>query len=137
MASSARAVTPPLTAVNRYFEISLYLLVSVGILAVVSTGKLDWVSTLVPPTFLIVKGVRYWRGHVPEISSRVATWLVLAYFLFFPFDLWVISRDLAAGAPNPALYGGLLAAMHLMLFATLVRLYSARMTRDFVFLAML
>ena len=26
---------------------------------------------------------------------RVATGMVLAYFLFFPFDLWVISRNLS------------------------------------------
>ena len=45
---------------------------------------------------------------------------------FSRFDLWVLSRDLAAGAPNPALYSALLAAIHLMLFATLVRLLSAR-----------
>jgi protein-glutamine gamma-glutamyltransferase len=137
MASPARAIAPPLPAVQRYFEISLYLLVTVSVLTVVSTGKLDWASLLVPPALLMVKGVRYWRGHGPELSSRTATWLVLAYFLFFPFDLWIISRDLAAGAPNPALYGGLLAAMHLMLFATFVRLFSARTTRDYVFLAML
>src|ERR1700677_1179879 len=65
----------------------------------------------------------------------MATGLVLAYFLFFPVDLWVVSRDLAQGAPNPALYAALLAAIHLMLFATLVRLFSARTNRDFAFLA--
>ncbi|MGH9702750.1 MAG: transglutaminaseTgpA domain-containing protein, partial [Candidatus Acidiferrales bacterium] len=65
------------------------------------------------------------------------TWMVLLYFLFFPIDLWVVSRNIAAGAPNPALYAGLLASIHLMLFAILVRLYSARTNRDYVFLAML
>ena len=137
MASPARAITPPLTAIQRYFEISLYLLVATSVLAVVSTGKLDWAATLLPPAALMVKGLRFWRGRGPELTSRQATWIVLAYFLFFPFDLWFISRDLAASAPNPALYAGLLSAMHLLLFATIARLYSARTTRDFVFLAML
>jgi transglutaminase-like putative cysteine protease len=63
--------------------------------------------------------------------------LVLAYFLFFPLDLWVLSHDRAAGAPNPALYSALLAAIHLLLFATVIRLYSARTNRDFGFLAVL
>ncbi|MFY9804438.1 MAG: DUF3488 and transglutaminase-like domain-containing protein [Candidatus Acidiferrales bacterium] len=137
MASTARVSAPPLPAVQRYFEVSLFLLVSTGILAVVSTGKLDLFSTVVPVIALGYKAVRLWRGRPPELSVRVATWLVLAYFLFFPFDLWVVSRALSAGAPNPALYSALLAAVHLMLFASLVRLYSARSNRDYAFLAML
>ena len=137
MATFSRALAPPLSAVQRYFEVSLYLLVATSILTVVSTGKLDLVATLVPPAALIFKGIRYWRGRGPELSSRMATGLVLGYFLFFPIDLWIVSRDLAAGAPNPTLYAGLLAAVHLMIFATLVRLFSARTNRDYVFLAML
>ena len=46
----------------------------------------------------------------------------------------LLARTLAAGAPNPALYSALLAAIHLLLFAVLVRLYSARTNRDFAFL---
>jgi protein-glutamine gamma-glutamyltransferase len=126
-----------LPAVQRYFQVSLYLLVSTGVLAVVSTGKLDLFSTLVPPAALIYKGVRMHRGRGPELSTRLATWLVLIYFLVFPLDLWVFSRGLADGAPNPQLYAGLLAAIHLMLFATIVRLYSARTNRDSAFLAAL
>lgn len=128
---------PPLPAVQRYFEISLFLLVSTGVVAIVSTGKLDPVSTFVPPVVLAYKALRLWRGRGPEISSRAATGLVLAYFLFFPFDLWVLSRNLAAGAPNPLMYAALLAAIHLLLFATLVRLCSAHTGRDHAFLALL
>src|ERR1700734_2111816 len=139
MSSTASTTTsaPPLPAVQRYFEVSLFLLVSTGILAVVLTGKLDPISLFVPLIALGYKGFRIWRGRGPEISARVATWLVLAYFLFFPLDLWIFSRSLSAGAPNPALYAALLAAVHLMLFAALVRLYSARTNRDFAFLAVL
>jgi protein-glutamine gamma-glutamyltransferase len=137
MASTARISAPPLPAVQRYFEVSLFLLVSTGILAVISTGKLDPLSTIIPLIALVYKFIRAWRGRGPELSVRVATGLVLAYFLFFPIDLWVISRNLSAGAPNPALYAALLSAIHLMLFATLVRLFSARTNRDFAFLAML
>ena len=137
MASTARISAPPLPAVQRYFEVSLFLLVSTGVLAVITTGKLDPLTTLLAPLALIYKFIRIWRGRGPELSVRVATGLVLAYFLFFPFDLWVISRNLSVGAPNPTLYAALLSAIHLMLFATLVRLFSARTNRDFAFLAML
>ena len=122
---------------QRYFEVSLFLLVATGLLSMVSTGKLDIFSTVVTSAALIYKAMRTWRARGPEISSRVATGLVLAYFLFFPFDIWVISRNLAEGAPNPALYAALLAAVHLLLFAALVRLFSARTNRDYAFLAVL
>jgi transglutaminase-like putative cysteine protease len=137
MSSAASVSAPPVPAVQRYFEVSLFLLVTTGILAVVLTGKLDPISLIVPVIALAYKGFRIWRGRGPEISARVATWLVLSYFLFFPLDLWIFSRNLSTGAPNPALYAALLAAIHLMLFAALVRLYSARTNRDFAFLAVL
>jgi transglutaminase-like putative cysteine protease len=132
-----RANDGTLPAVERYFEVSLYLLVAAGVLAIISTGKLDAFSTVAPALALMYKGVRVRRGLGPELSSRAATWCVLGYFLFFPLDLWVLSRDLAAGAPNPPLYAALLAAIHLVIFATLIRLYSARTNRDFAFLAVL
>ena len=137
MSSAASVSAPPVPAVQRYFEVSLFLLVTTGILAVVLTGKLDPISLIVPVIALAYKAFRIWRGRGSEISARVATWLVLSYFLFFPLDLWIFSRNLSTGAPNPALYAALLAAIHLMLFAALVRLYSARTNRDFAFLAVL
>ena len=127
----------PLGAIQRYFEVSLFLLVAVSVLTLVSTGKLDPISTLVPPVAVLIKGYRWWRGHGPELSHRTATWLTVLYILFFPADLWLFSRALAVGAPNEALYAALLAAIHLLLFVTMVRLYSANTTRDHLFLAML
>jgi protein-glutamine gamma-glutamyltransferase len=126
-----------LSAVQRYFEISLYLLVTTGILAILATGKLDLFTTIAAPLLLVYKGIRLWRGRQHELSQSVATWMVLAYFLFFPIDLWFFSRNMTAGSPNPTLYAGLLAAIHLLIFAGLVRMLSARNNRDFLFLAML
>lgn len=132
-----RAYGGTLPAVERYFEVSLYLLVATGVLAIISTGKLDIFSTVAPALALLYKGIHVRRGRGPEFSSRAATWCVLGYFLFFPLDLWMFSRYLAAGAPSPSLYAALLAAIHLVIFATLIRLYSARTNRDFAFLAVL
>ncbi|HVA94874.1 MAG TPA: DUF3488 and transglutaminase-like domain-containing protein [Candidatus Dormibacteraeota bacterium] len=126
-----------ISALRRHFEISLYLLLLMGVLTLVSTGKLDLVSIFLLPAALLFKGYRWWRGKGPEISNRVATWLTIAYFVFFPFDLWVVSRMLARGAQNPGLYGALLATIHLMLFAIIVRLYSATTTRDYLFLTLM
>ncbi|HUO33616.1 MAG TPA: DUF3488 and transglutaminase-like domain-containing protein [Candidatus Acidoferrum sp.] len=137
MSSAALTSTPPTSAVQRYFDVSLYLLVSTGILAVVVTGKLDLFTTVAAPLALGYKGIRVWRGRGPELSGRTATWLVLAYFLFFPIDLWVLSRNMAFGAPNPMLYSALLATIHLLLFAAVVRMFSAQTSRDQGFLAVL
>ncbi|HXT87501.1 MAG TPA: DUF3488 and transglutaminase-like domain-containing protein [Verrucomicrobiae bacterium] len=125
------------TLIQRYFEVSLYLLVATAVLTLVFTRKLDLLTDIAATMALGYKGLRMWRGRPPEISHSTATALVLGYFLFFPIDLWIFSRDLAQGSPNPMLYAGLLAAIHVLLFATLVRLYSSRTVRDNVFLAML
>lgn len=137
MSAAARPNAPPLPAVQRYFEISLFLLVSTGVLAITTTGKLDPVSTFAPLLALIYKAYRLWRRRGPELSSRMATWVVLAYFLFFPLDLWIFSRAMAVGAPNPPLYAALLASIHLLLFAILIRLFSAQTNRDYIFLTVL
>jgi hypothetical protein len=137
MVTAPMFVASPSSALGRYFQISLYLLLLVSVLTLVSTGKLDLVSILLPPLALLVKGYRWWHGRSPELSPRAATLLVVGYFFFFPADLWWVSRMLASDAQNPALYSALLAAIHLMLFAMIVRLYSASTTRDYLFLALL
>ena len=127
----------PLPAIQRFFEISLYLLTATGILSLISTDKLDIVTTVLAAAAIAYKGLRLWRGQPAEITARAATALVLGYFMFFPLDLWFFSRDFAAGSPNPLLFSGLLAAIHLLVFSTVVRLYSSRTMRDFIFLALL
>jgi transglutaminase-like putative cysteine protease len=141
MASAAQVSAEPLpvhlSAIRRHFEISLYFLLLTGVLTLVSTGKLDLFTMFALPAAMLYKGYRWWHNKGPEISNRVATWLTIAYFIFFPFDLWVISRMLAAGAQNPGLYAALLSTVHLMLYATIVRLYSATKTRDYLFLTLM
>jgi len=133
----AETMPAHLSAIRRHFEISLYFLLLTGVLTLVSTGKLDLFTMFALPAAMLYKGYRWWHGKGPEISNRAASWLTIAYFVFFPFDLWMVSRMLAAGAQNPGLYAALLATVHLMLFATIVRLYSATKTRDYLFLTMM
>jgi transglutaminase-like putative cysteine protease len=137
MADASPADFVSLPAIDRYFDVSLFLLVVTGLLAILTTGKLDPVSTAIPIVVVLWKAWRLFKRRGPELSTRAATSLVLAYFLLFPFDIWFFSRGLATAAPNPALYAGLLAAIHLLVFATLVRLLSTRSQRDQIFLAML
>jgi protein-glutamine gamma-glutamyltransferase len=138
-ASSIPIQVPPanLSALRRHFEISLYFLLLTSVLTLVSTGKLDLITIFLLPAALLFKGYRWWHGKGPEISNRVANWMTIGYFIFFPVDLWVISRVLARGAQNPGLYGALLATVHLMLYAIVVRLFSASTTRDYLFLTLM
>ena len=135
--TTAELLPAHLSAIRRHFEISLYLLLLTGVMTLVCTGKLDLVTIFLLPAAMLYKGYRWWHEKGPEISNRMANGLTIAYFVFFPFDLWVVSRMLAAGAQNPGLYAALLATVHLMLFATVVRLYSASTTRDYLFLTMM
>lgn len=122
---------------SRHFEVSLYLMVFTAVGTVVSTGRLDLVVTIVATLALIAKGLRRWRGHGPEISHRLATWLVALLFFLMPLDYFTWSHARASDAPNPTLYAGLLAAVHFLLGTILLRLFSARSRRDHLFLAML
>jgi transglutaminase-like putative cysteine protease len=125
-----------MSAVIRYFEASLFLLLLTGVSMVVSTGKLDLPSTVIPPLLLMVKAIRWLRGRGPELTHRTATVLTVLYVVLFPVDLFVFSRAQADESANPVLFAALMAAVHLLLFIMLVRLYSARTTRDHLFLTM-
>jgi protein-glutamine gamma-glutamyltransferase len=127
---------PIATVLSRYFEASLYLMLYTAVLTLVATGKLDLFTTIVAPTVLVWKGFRRWRGRAPEFSARTATWFIAGYFLFAPVD-YILARNRASDAPNPALYAALLSTVHMLLFAMMVRLYSARTRRDSLFLAMI
>ena len=127
---------PLASILSRYFEASLYLMLYTAVLTLVATGKLDLFTTVVAPTVLVWKGFRRWRGRAPEFSSRTATYFIAGYFLFAPVD-YILARNRASDAPNPALYAALLSTVHLLLFAMMVRLYSARTRRDSLFLAMI
>src|SRR5260370_1081785 len=75
------------SSVDRYTQISLYLLLVTGVLTLLSTGKVDLVSVLTASAALLVKGARSWPGYGPQLSHRLATRLGTAYFLFFPLPL--------------------------------------------------
>jgi protein-glutamine gamma-glutamyltransferase len=138
MAASAQATTPlPALPAERFFRTSLFLLMSTSVITLVTTGKLDLITMIVAPSAVFYKGVRWWRHCPAEIPQRLATRLVVAYLLFLPLDVLVLSRTFVAASSNPALYAALLGAVHFLLFVMLLRLYSATTDRDALFLTML
>jgi len=122
---------------ERFFRVSLFLLLLAAILTLVGTGKIDLFTSIAATLALLYRVHRWWYGHEPELTSRTATLMVLCYLFFFPVDMFFLSRSLAANSPNPPLYAALISAVHFLIFVLLVRLYSARTDRDAHFLVML
>jgi hypothetical protein len=136
MANSPSTLAPSLPA-ERFYRTALFFLVLTSVVTLVSTGKLDPFTTVLAPAVILYKGFRWWRGYPPEMRQWTATRIVLAYVFVLPFDALFVSRSLASGSSNPALYSALLASVHFLLLITIVRLYSATTDRDATFLAML
>src|SRR5215467_5089130 len=137
MAATATAQAAPALPAEKYFRASLSLLVLTSILTLGSTGKLDLVTSLIGPLAALHKGYRWWHGRPAELSHRAATGLLLAYLAFFPVDALFLSRFFVGGSSNPPLFALLLAVVHFLIVAMLVRFYSASTDRDALFLSML
>src|SRR5690242_12194485 len=106
MASSVTSPAQPLPA-EQFFRAAVFFLVLTAALTLVSTGKLDLLTTFLAPLAILYKGFRWWRGRPAELKQNIATRLVLAYVLFFPVDALFISRSLAGDTANSALYSAL------------------------------
>jgi transglutaminase-like putative cysteine protease len=124
--SAAQSGVIPLSqAVNKYLELSLYLLVLMGFGTLASTGGLDL------PTILAVGAALAFRGYLLAerrhvvISERWTAPLTIAYFVFYAADYFLLSRAFLA------------ATVHLVMFAVVVRTFSLRRDRDRTTLAIL
>ena len=137
MAAIFQGPSKPALPAERFFRTSLSLLMLASTLTLVSTGKLDIVTSFLAPLIVFYKGLRWWHGRPAELSHRTATWLVLAYLAFFPVDAFLLSRIPVGSSANPPLFAALLAAVHFLIFVSIVRFYSAVTDRDALFLAML
>ena len=118
-------LTPAHRAINRYFDISLYLLVLMGFGALASTGGLDLVTMLLVGAALAFRGYLLAERRQVVISERWTTPLTIGYFAFYALDYFVLSRSFLA------------ATVHLVLFAVVVRSFSLRRDRDYTMLAIL
>jgi transglutaminase-like putative cysteine protease len=126
--SISRETAAPLTAgrvIERYFQLSLYLLVVAGFATIAATGKLDFPSLLLVALALVVRGYQIAKEQQFLISERVTSLLTLLYVAFYLADLLVLSRTFVS------------ATVHLVLFALVVKLFSVRRERDHLYLAVL
>jgi len=122
-------ITPSNSAVHRYFEVSLFLLLTTGFLALASTGNLDIPSTVLVSATLILKALRYRSHREPELSAKTVRAFTALYFLFYGIDFFVLS----GGWPD----GLIPATTHLVLFLAVMKIFSARTNRDYYWLTLI
>src|SRR6267143_1160525 len=112
-------------AIERYFNVALYLLVLSGFAALASTGGLDLSAVVLVGLALALRGFQLLTQREFVIAERWTTVLTLIYVAIYLADYFFLSRSF------------LTATVHLVLFAMVVRLFSLQRTRDHYMLAAL
>jgi protein-glutamine gamma-glutamyltransferase len=112
-------------AIDRYFIVSLYLLVLMGFGTLASTGGLDLATVLLVGTALAFRGYLLTKKQNFAIPERWTAPLTVLYFVFYASDYFLLSRSF------------LTATVHLVLFAVVIRMFSLRRERDYTMLAVL
>ncbi len=108
--------------IERYFQVSLFLLVVIGFVTLTTTGHLDPLSIAVVSAALVIRGYLMLRGRTLQIPERWTSYLTLAYVLFYFADVFLISANFVT------------ASVHLVLFLTVVKLFSMQQERDQIYL---
>ena len=112
-------------AIERYFNVALYLLVLTGFGALASTGGLDLPAVVLVGLALALRGFQLLTRREFVIPERWTTVLTLIYVFVYLADYFFLSR------------GFLAASVHLVLFTMVIRLFSLQRPRDHYMLAVL
>src|SRR5947207_11733303 len=99
-------------SIERYFEISLYQLISTGFVTLAATGKLELPWHLFIVLALVGRGVLLARDRTFTLPESWTNYVTLLYVVFFLADFWFISASFV------------FATIHLMLFVTAVKMFS-------------
>jgi protein-glutamine gamma-glutamyltransferase len=116
---------PALPAIERYFQVSLFLLLITGFITLAATGKLDLFSVAFVLAAFAIRAVHLVRNRQVVISERWTSALTLVYVLIYAVDYFAISHDFVA------------ATVHLVLFGMVVKIFSVRRDRDLLYLGVL
>jgi protein-glutamine gamma-glutamyltransferase len=122
--ASSSAVTLT-AAIERYFQVSLYLLVLTGFGTLAGTGAVDPPTVVLGGIALLLRGYLLSKRSDFQMPTRWTNYLTLAYVAFFAADYAMLSRSF------------LTATVHLVLFGMVVRMFSVHKERDYYMLAVL
>ena len=112
-------------SIERYFQISLFLLLITGFVTLAGTGKLDLFSVVFVLGALGVRAVQLARQKQFVIPERWTTAFTLVYVLVYAVDYFLVSRDFVN------------ATIHLVLFGMVVKVFSVHRDRDLLYLGVL
>jgi len=110
---------------GRFFQISIWVMLASGYLAIAGSSALDLPSVLVTGVALLVRALTLAGVIEPRIPERLPGIASLIYILFFPVDYYFLSRDLIQ------------ATVHLILFLAVVKILTATTSRDHLFLGII
>jgi protein-glutamine gamma-glutamyltransferase len=112
-------------AIERYFNVALYLLVLTGFGTLASTGALDLPAVLLVGLALLVRGYQLATQRIFAIPLQWLDYLTLFYIPVGVADYLFVSRSFLS------------TVVHLVLFLMVVRLFSLQRPRDHYTLAAL
>ncbi|MGI9102420.1 MAG: transglutaminase TgpA family protein [Terriglobales bacterium] len=112
-------------AIEQFFELCLYLLVVIGFVTLISTGRLDPPSIMLVSAALLFRGYLLLRGRKLTIPERWTSYLTLLYMLFYVADFFLVSGSFVT------------ATVHLVLFIMVVKILSVQRDRDHLYLAVI
>ncbi len=110
---------------ERFFELSLALMIGAGFAGVALGGGADWVSGGLLALALVYRVVRAFRPGLPVLSRRDGTIIAFAILLFYPVDFLYLSVEFVAPT------------IRLLCLFTALQLLMARVMRDYFFLGLL
>ena len=123
--------SPP-DPIDRYFELSLFFLLAVGFLTLAGTGKMDFFTVSFMGLALAGRAVLLWRNTGFQLSPRLVSRVTVFYIPFYFLDVLFLEA-----ARETILERFLLATIHLVFFTAVIKMFSARSTRDYIYLAAL
>src|SRR3569832_801472 len=118
---SAPQKRAPIPAVERYFQISLYLLVCTGFATLVTTGKLDILSVVGVTFALLGRGWLLLRHENIKIHERWTSYFTIAYVPIYLLDFLFVSQSFVT------------ATVHMVLFIMLAKIFSVQRDRDYLY----
>ncbi|MCX6615046.1 MAG: transglutaminaseTgpA domain-containing protein, partial [Acidobacteria bacterium] len=112
-------------AIDYFFELSLFLFVTTGFFSAAITGKLDTATVLLMGAALALRSLAFLGLSRFSLSATAVTRLTAVYFFFYAADVFLVSRSFVD------------ATGHLIFFVLVMKLFSARVNRDYLYLALL
>lgn len=112
-------------SIERYFQVSLFLLLITGFVTLAGTGKLDFLSVTFVLVALGVRAICLAQNRELVIPENWTTAFTLAYVAVYAVDYFFISHDFVT------------ATVHLVLFGMVVKVFSVHRDRDLLYLGVL